>query len=317
MAISASEFEAQSDTDESDDQSRAELLRKQKLATRRQRKVQVVKNTGRSVEAAGVATQATGKTMKVTGKAVAATGRGLERGGASLTESGVALSATGAGAIIGVPLAAVGAVTTATGAVAQAGGTALTESGQAVDSAGRAIRKEGSQIVKQGDRLEQASDSLRSAKRQAIKNKLLSRLSDSDGSGSSLVSSAVSLGTDTLLRESWLALVPSWGLTLIWINIHIFLSFTIGSNYFSKLGQEWLGSGLTRLETKVASKAAGSGFSEYLLKSVSDRIGFLELTIVALLDIIVLVILLVISALLLALVDTIAHPIDTISSVVK
>lgn len=45
--------------------------------------------------------------------------------------------------------------------------------------------------------------------------------------------------TSKLLRQSWLNLVDSFGLTFIWINIHAFLHVVIGDKFFCKLGAEW------------------------------------------------------------------------------
>ncbi|QQG52227.1 MAG: hypothetical protein HY931_02685 [Candidatus Falkowbacteria bacterium] len=47
-------------------------------------------------------------------------------------------------------------------------------------------------------------------------------------------------GTSKLLQSAWEYLIPSWGLTLIWINIHVFLSLVIGRDVFCRLGDEWL-----------------------------------------------------------------------------
>jgi hypothetical protein len=45
--------------------------------------------------------------------------------------------------------------------------------------------------------------------------------------------------TDWLLRWSWASLIPSWGLSLIYINMHVFLHWVLGGNFFSALGEEW------------------------------------------------------------------------------
>lgn len=42
-----------------------------------------------------------------------------------------------------------------------------------------------------------------------------------------------------MLRQSWLHLIDSWGLTLIWINIHVFLRQILGEKLFCDLGEEW------------------------------------------------------------------------------
>lgn len=75
-------------------------------------------------------------------------------------------------------------------------------------------------------------------------------------------SSAVSplnLGTSKLLQQSWLSLIPSWGCTLIWINIHaFFLNQVFGEKYFCKLGDEWTGAlpGAGGVAGKVTGAAA-------------------------------------------------------------
>jgi len=46
-------------------------------------------------------------------------------------------------------------------------------------------------------------------------------------------------GTSKLLQQAWLNIIDSFGLTLIWINIHVFLSYVLGEKLFCKLGEEW------------------------------------------------------------------------------
>ncbi len=43
------------------------------------------------------------------------------------------------------------------------------------------------------------------------------------------------LATDNLLKQAWLNLIDSFGLTLVWINIHVFLSQVFGEKLFRKL----------------------------------------------------------------------------------
>lgn len=49
----------------------------------------------------------------------------------------------------------------------------------------------------------------------------------------------INLGTSRLLQAAWRALIPSFGLTLIYINIHVFMGQVIGEKFFCKLGDEW------------------------------------------------------------------------------
>jgi hypothetical protein len=69
----------------------------------------------------------------------------------------------------------------------------------------------------------------------------------------------ISKGTSALLRQAWTYLIPSWGLTLIWINIHAFLNQVIGSRYFCNLGEEWvdLAAGGSAQAKEAMKKKAG------------------------------------------------------------
>jgi hypothetical protein len=98
----------------------------------------------------------------------------------------------------------------------------------------------------------------------------------------SLIGNGFRAGTDWALRMSWYNIIDSFGLTLIWINCHIFLRFVFGSEYFSKLGHEWASMGAAKLETAVAGAEAKEA-----LAMTGDRVGFIEALLVALLDLIV------------------------------
>ena len=63
------------------------------------------------------------------------------------------------------------------------------------------------------------------------------------------------------LKKAWLNLIPSWGLTLIWINIHVFLQTVLGEKMFCKLGMEWVPEELKKAqfeEAKKMGKVAGT-----------------------------------------------------------
>ena len=95
----------------------------------------------------------------------------------------------------------------------------------------------------------------------------------------SAVASPVKQGTGALLKFSWLNLVDSLGLTLIYINLHVFLRFIFPS-MFCKLGEEWL--------PKQAAVAIG-GASQ--AAEVSKNIGLIEVIGLLLLDLLVIIIL--------------------------
>lgn len=47
-------------------------------------------------------------------------------------------------------------------------------------------------------------------------------------------------GTSALLKVAWENLIETFGLTLIWIDIHVFLNLVFGDKLFCKLGEEWI-----------------------------------------------------------------------------
>ena len=42
-----------------------------------------------------------------------------------------------------------------------------------------------------------------------------------------------------LLQSAWTNLIPSWGLTLFYIDLHVFLGLVFGKDIFCDLGEEW------------------------------------------------------------------------------
>ena len=66
--------------------------------------------------------------------------------------------------------------------------------------------------------------------------------------------------TNRALQWAWKALIPSWGLSLIYINIHVFLRMVVGEKLFCKLGEEWIPkqiSGVSGEASKSTSKSIG------------------------------------------------------------
>jgi len=80
--------------------------------------------------------------------------------------------------------------------------------------------------------------------------------------------------TSKLLQQAWINLIDSFGLTLIWINIHVFLRFVLGEKLFCKLGDEWI--------PKQVSGAGGEAG-----KGLSKSIGIVEVMGLAMLDLLV------------------------------
>lgn len=81
---------------------------------------------------------------------------------------------------------------------------------------------------------------------------------------------SVNQGTTNFLRRAWLTLIPSYGLTLLWINIHTFLNKIFGDKLFCKLGYEWV------------PKSAPNK------KELSQRIAVIEIIVFIILDLLLL-----------------------------
>jgi hypothetical protein len=106
---------------------------------------------------------------------------------------------------------AAGAAGAATGIGAQGAGKASTVAGKTA--------KKGGKIAK-------------------LKSRVLQKKSQIKKKSSSATFSLAREGTDHLLRAAWLNLIPSWGLSLFYINTHVFLSWLFPKQFCS-LGQEW------------------------------------------------------------------------------
>lgn len=46
--------------------------------------------------------------------------------------------------------------------------------------------------------------------------------------------------TAGLLKAAWANLIPSWGLTLLYIDFHWFMNQVLGDSVFCSLGSEWI-----------------------------------------------------------------------------
>lgn len=97
-------------------------------------------------------------------------------------------------------------------------------------------------------------------------------------------------GTSSALRWAWYTLIPSFGLSLIYINIHVFLRMVFGEKLFCKLGEEWI-------PREISAVGGEAG------KSLSKSIGIIEAMGVLMLDLFAFFILLGVSAFLVMVVD--------------
>ena len=109
------------------------------------------------------------------------------------------------------------------------------------------------------------------------------------------VLSPAKAGTSHALQWAWKVLIPSWGLSLVYINIHVFLKYVFGEKLFCKLGEEWL--------PKQATEAVGEAGN-----TVNKSIGLVEIMVLLILDLIFLSVVLGVLALLALIVSWATNP---------
>src|SRR5680860_1764773 len=113
-------------------------------------------------------------------------------------------------------------------------------------------------------------------------------------------------GTSELLRLAWINLIPSFGLTLIWINIHAFLSLVIGKDVFCRLGDEWLTGGISG-GAKSVNAIVGGQSGRITIKNGSGCANIGESMVLAILDLVLLVVIIAIVAVIALLVLSLIH----------
>ncbi|MFZ2310180.1 MAG: hypothetical protein WAW11_01415 [Patescibacteria group bacterium] len=86
---------------------------------------------------------------------------------------------------------------------------------------------------------EGAGQSLRELKQQQMVSEKSAEASK-EANAVSQSSNPMRRATDKLLQAAWEYLIPSWGLTLFWIDIHAFLNKALGPWAFCDLGEEWI-----------------------------------------------------------------------------
>lgn len=106
----------------------------------------------------------------------------------------------------------------------------------------------------------ESSGNIRTDKRNAARNQGVK------GKAKKMISAALSpikKGLAKLLQAAWKNLISSWGLTLLWIDIHVFGGYVFGTDTFCHLGEEWkldappLHVGVNENSVKIPSEQAG------------------------------------------------------------
>jgi len=106
-------------------------------------------------------------------------------------------------------------------------------------------------------------------------------------------------GTNRLLKNAWIHLIDSFGATLLYIDLHVFLQNVLGDKLFCKLGEEWI-------PKKIQAAGGESG------KATGEKIGLVESTGCCLLNLLALIIVLFLVAVIALMFDIIAHPVEYI-----
>ncbi len=112
-------------------------------------------------------------------------------------------------------------------------------------------------------------------------------------------------GTKWLLRGAWLNIITSFGLTIIWIDLHVFLRFVVGKRFFCGLGEEWLPN------LAVMSQITQTSSSRMKIK----MIGFLEALLLLFLNLMYLFILFSIVTLFLLMAAVIDNPLAFVGKI--
>lgn len=91
---------------------------------------------------------------------------------------------------------------------------------------------------------------------------------------------AIRIATSQLLKAAWQNLLPTWGFSLLWIDIHVIASVIFGKKVFCPLGEEWT-TGKSKKALKVLKliEPMGVGLLNlgclFIIIAISVVIGFI------------------------------------------
>lgn len=228
----------------SDEQQRQEPAQNPKSGFDPQSAVDALATGG---QIAGRTTQVAAKGVEVAAKGTEAISKGVKKGGQALTRSGAELSGTGLGAIAGVPMMIAGGAMTAGGAVGEGLSKGAQKGAQSVNQFGSRVA-EGSKDMKRGSKgtspLEElGNESLTNLlKRELTKTKKAAKDAlhgDVGGVVDAIGGEAANFALARALSLAWEFLIPTFGLSLIWINIHFVAHYFFHSDKFCAFGDEW------------------------------------------------------------------------------
>ena len=108
--------------------------------------------------------------------------------------------------------------------------------------------------------------------------------------------------TSRLLRQSWLHIIDSYGLTFIWVNVHAFLSNVLGEKVFCKLGHEWSDMASSELADNPAIEAA------------KQRAAVVEKMGVGCIDAVLIILLLFVIGIIALMLDVVSNPMSNLKT---
>ena len=298
-----------------------------------------VETAGKGVEMAGKGTEMAGKGVQMGGKAVTAAGTSLASSGAALSATGLGAIAGVPMMIAGGATAGAGAATQAAGAGAQVAGKGAQVAGKGMKAAGKGARKAGKGMKKAGGKVKKAGKKTKRkagalGKMPGGKAGVASKLGQ--GMPAKLAATeqkkaAADLGKSTLkalrgkpkqaiaqakeavgeistkatgkfLQSAWLNVIPSFGLTLLYVNFHFAVVYLGGlSNFFCRFGHEWVSTAKQMTPPpakKIAGKIkdafgkTGSQIAGQISDSMSKAVEIFEIALLLIIDFIIFIILL-------------------------
>jgi len=112
-----------------------------------------------------------------------------------------------------------------------------------------------------------------------------------------------------LLQAAWENLITTFGLTLLWVDIHYMLSYVFGKDLFCDLGEEWVMN-----KAAGASPAAGES-ADKVVEKAGKAIGTVEKMGCACLNLVGCLLLLAILSIIAMIVSAVENPISTLISI--
>jgi len=264
---------------------------------------------------AGRTTQVVAKGTEMVAKGTEMVSRGVKQGGQKLTQAGAELSGTGLGAIAGVPMMIAGGAMTVGGAAGEAASKGTQKAAQGAGRFGQKVAessKKAKQGIKEaksldlGANLGKGKDStgmpymdlarkLREEKRKVLHGDVTGVLNDAANTAGKLLSARI-------LSWAWLTLIPTFGLSLIYINIHFIARYIAHSEKFCDFGEEWA--------LKKVTGAAGEAAKP--LEEASAMLEKVEILGMVALDILIVGLIVIIKIVMDLGACLATHPVDTV-----